>query len=84
VIRVWIERPEVREPEEQTGGRPRRNVRLALGAAKSRPVTEVIADLPKARWRRLSIAVGTKGTRLSDWVRLRVLESYDDLPGPEL
>lgn len=64
VIRVWTERPEVLEPEEQTGGRPRRNVRLAPGAAKSRTVAEVIEDLPKSRWRRLSIAVGTKGPRL--------------------
>jgi SRSO17 transposase len=84
VIRVWRERPEVLEPEEQTGGRPRRNVRLAPGAAKSQTVAEVIAGLPKSRWRRLSIAVGTKGPRLYDWVRLRVIESYDDLPGPEV
>jgi SRSO17 transposase len=84
VIRVWRERPAVLEPEEQTGGRPRRNVRLAPGAAKSQTVAEVIAGLPKSRWRRLSIAVGTKGPRLYDWVRLRVIESYDDLPGLEV
>jgi SRSO17 transposase len=84
VIQVWIERPEVLQPEEQTGGRPRRNVRLAPGAAKARTVAEVIADLPKARWRRLSSGVGTKGPRLYDWIRLRVIESYDDLPGPEV
>ena len=84
VIRVWKERPAVLEPEEQTGGRPRRNVRLAPGAAKAQTVAEVIAELPKSRWRRLSIAVGTKGPRLYDWVRLRVIESYDDLPGPEV
>jgi len=61
VIRVWKERPAVLEPEEQTEGRPRRNVRLAPGAAKAQTVAEVIAELPKSRWRRLSIAVGTKG-----------------------
>ena len=66
VIRVWLERPEVSEPEEQTGGRARRKVRLAQGAAKSRTVAEVIAELAKSRWRRLSIAVGTKGPRLYD------------------
>jgi len=30
--RVWTERPEVQEPEEDTGGRPRRAPRLASGA----------------------------------------------------
>ncbi len=30
--RVWTERPEVQEPEEDTGGRPRRAPRLARGA----------------------------------------------------
>jgi SRSO17 transposase len=84
VIRVWIERPEVLEPEEQTGGRPRRKVRLAKSAAKPQTVAEVIAELPKSRWRRLSIGVGTKGPRLYDWVCLRVIESYDDVPGPEV
>ena len=28
--------------------------------------------------------MGTKGPRIYDWVRLRVIESYDDLPGPEV
>jgi SRSO17 transposase len=84
VIGVWTERPRVLEPEEQTGGRPRRNLRLAPGAARARPVAEVIAQLPKSRWRRLSIAVGTKGPRLYDWVRLPVIASDDDLPGPEV
>ena len=84
LIRVWTQRPDVLEPEEQTGGRPRRKVHLRPGAPKSRTVAEVIAELPKSRWRRLSIAVGTKGPRIYDWVRLRVIESYDDLPGPEV
>jgi SRSO17 transposase len=84
VMRVWTQRPAVLEPEEQTGGRPRRTVRLAPDAAKSRMVAEVIARLPKSRWRRLSIAVGTKGPRRYDWVHLRVIESYDDVPGPEV
>jgi SRSO17 transposase len=84
VIRVWQERPTVQEPEEETGGRPRRKVRLAKGAPKPQTVAGVIAGLPKSRWRRLSIGVGTKGPRLYDWARLRVVESYDDLPGPEV
>jgi DDE superfamily endonuclease len=84
VIRVWLERPQVQEPQEQTGGRPRRTIRLAVGAPKAQTVADVIAQLPKSRWRRLSIGVGAKGPRLYDWVRVRVVESYDDLPGPEV
>jgi SRSO17 transposase len=84
VIRVWLERPAVQEPQEQTGGRPRRKIRLAAGAPKAQTVAEVIAQLPKSRWRRLSVGVGAKGPRLYDWVRVRVVESYDDLPGPEV
>jgi hypothetical protein len=84
LIRVWLERPAVLEPQEQTGGRPRRSIRLAVGAPKARPGASVIAQLPKSRWRRLSLGAGTKGPRLYDWARLWVVESYDDLPGPEV
>ena len=84
VMRVWIQRPALLEPEEQTGGRPRRAIRLAPGATKPRTVAEVIAALPKRQWKRLSIGAGAKGPRLYDWVRVRVIESYDDVPGPEV
>src|SRR5205814_5212962 len=47
---VWTERPEVEEPQEQTGGRPRRAPRVAKGAPKARMVSEVFASLPKSAW----------------------------------
>lgn len=84
VMRVWTERPALLEPEEQTGGRPRRALRLAPGAAKPQTVAQVIAALPKKQWKRLSVGTGAKGPRLYDWVRVRVIESYEDLPGPEI
>src|SRR5439155_4452464 len=34
--RVWTERPEVEEPQEQTAGRPRRAQRVAAGAPTAR------------------------------------------------
>jgi hypothetical protein len=55
VMRVWTERPALLEPEELTGGRPRRLVRLAPGAAPPQTVAEVIAVLPKRQWKRLSV-----------------------------
>ena len=84
VTRVWQERPALLPPAERTGGRPRRNVRLAPGAPKPQTVAQVVAQLPRQRWRRLSVGLGAKGARVYDWTRLRVIESRDDLPGPEI
>jgi SRSO17 transposase len=82
--RVWRERPALLAPAEQTGGRPRRKVRLAPGAPKPQTVADVIAQLPRQRWRRLSVGLGAKGARVYDWACVRVVESRDDLPGPEV
>jgi hypothetical protein len=84
VTRVWPERPALLAPAERTGGRPRRHVRLAPGAPKPQTVAEVVAQQPRQRWRRLSVGLGAKGARVYDWTRLRVVESRDDLPGPEI
>jgi SRSO17 transposase len=84
VTRVWRERPALLAPAEQTGGRPRRKVRLAPGAPRAQTVAGVVADLSRQRWRRLSVGAGAKGARIYDWACLRVIESRDDLPGPEV
>jgi len=82
--RVWTERPEVEEPAEQTGGRPRRTARVAKGAPKARMVSEVIASLPKSAWKRLAVVEGEKGMITYSWARVRVVESRDQLPGPDV
>jgi SRSO17 transposase len=51
--RVWIERPEVEAPQEQTGGRPRRARRVVAGAPSARMVSEVVASWPASAWKRL-------------------------------
>ena len=84
VIRCWLEPPPLQGPQEVTGGRPRRAVRLAGGAPKARTVAEVIARLPRAQWKRLSVGAGTKGPRIYAWARVRVIESRDGFPGPEV
>jgi SRSO17 transposase len=84
VVRCWLNPPPLELPQEQTGGRPRRAVRLALTAPKARTVAEVIARLPREQWKRLSVGVGTKGPRIYDWARLRVIESRDGMPGPQV
>jgi SRSO17 transposase len=82
--RVWTERPEVEEPQEQTDGRPRRALRVAKGAPKARMVSEVIASLPKSAWKRLAVVEGEKGMITYHWARVRVVESRDQLPGPDV
>lgn len=63
VTRVWRARPAVLAPTDVTGGRPRRAVRLAPGAPKAERVADVIAQLPRQRWRRLRVGAGAKGAR---------------------
>ncbi len=82
--RVWTERPEVEAPVEQTGGRPRRAPRLAQGGTPARMVSEVITDLPRSAWKRLAVVEGEKGLITYHWARVRVVESRDQLPGPEV
>jgi len=82
--RVWTERPEVEEPAEQTGGRSRRAPRVAKGAPKARMVCEVGAFLPKTAWKRLAVVEGEKGMITYHWARVRVVESRDQLPGPDV
>jgi SRSO17 transposase len=82
--RVWTERPEVEEPAEQTGGRPRRAPRVAQDAPKARMVSEIIASLPRSAWKRLAVVEGEKGMITYHWARVRVVESRDQLPGPQV
>ncbi len=82
--RVWTERPEVQEPQEQTGGRPRRALRVAPEAPKARMVSEVVASLPAHAWKRLAVMQGEKGPIQYHWARIRVVESRDQLPGPDV
>ncbi len=81
---VWTERPEVEEPAPQTGGRPRTKRRLAASAPPAQTVAQVAAAVPKKRWKRRSIGVGTKGPRVYDWARVPVIESRHGLPGPQV
>jgi SRSO17 transposase len=81
---VWTERPEIEEPHAQTGGRPRSVPRLAQGAPLARQVREVIAALPASAWKRLAVVEGEKGPIDYHWVRTRVIESRDQLPGPQV
>ncbi len=82
--RVWVERPQVMEPQEQTGGRPRRALRVVPGGPKAQLVSQVIDRLPPRNWQRLAVKEGEKGPITYHWTRTRVVESRDRLPGPDI
>jgi SRSO17 transposase len=81
---VWRERPPVEEPTGPPVGRPRTKVRLAPDAPLASTVGAVVAAWPADKWVRFSVAEGEKGPRVYDWGRERVIESRDQLPGPEV
>jgi len=82
--RIWKERPEIQEPEEQTGGRPRRARRLAEGSPKSQMVSSVVAAWPRHVWQRLAVMEGERGPIMYHWACRPVVESRDQLPGPDV
>jgi SRSO17 transposase len=81
---VWLDRPPIEEPTGPPRGRPRTKVRLAPAAPAATVVGAVVAAWPADRWQQFSVAEGEKGPRVYDWGRARVIESRDQLPGPEV
>ena len=80
---VWRERPPLEEPVVGAMGRPRRRPRLAEGAPAAERVAAVVASPGSESWQRLTVRGGEKGPRTYDWIRVRVVESRNKLPGPE-
>ena len=81
---VWTQRPSLAEPVRATGGRPRLKVRLAAEAPPATTVAAVVAGWSADQWQRFSVAEGEKGPRLYDWGRAPVIESRQQLPGPQV
>ncbi len=51
----------------------RGNERLIMGDFRTHAAQDLAADLPTGAWRRLPAGVGSKGPRLYDWARLRLM-----------
>lgn len=81
---IWRDRPSVEEPGPGRRGRPRTKSRLAPDAPPPTTVAAQVATWPTTQWERFSVAEGEKGPRVYDWGRERVIESRDQLPGPEV
>ena len=83
-IQVWLKRPEVYVPEWQGRGRHPKRVRLLHSSDEAITVQAVADQIPADGWIRAKIKEGSKGPIVCDFAFLRVIESRDSLPGPEL
>ena len=80
---IWLTRPALEEPQPQMRGRPRTRPRLAAGAPSATTVQAAVSAWPERCWQRLSVTEGEKGPLTYDWACQRVVESRDQLPGPD-
>ena len=82
--RIWEARPEVYLPEWK--GRGRHPIHLRLRNEKDHPirVDDLVPTIPAAAWSRATIKEGSKGPIVCDFAFLRLIESRDNLPGPEV
>ena len=80
--RVWTSQPEVLAP----GRKPARGRATSKPKVTTKPlrVDEVVAGLPPAAWRRVTVAEGSQGPLVYEYAEVRVWFSEHGLPsGPE-
>jgi SRSO17 transposase len=83
-LQVWLQRPEVYIPEWKGRGRHPKRLRLRHSTDKAVTVREVADQIPADGWTRATIKEGSKGPIVCDFAFLRVTESREGLPGPEV
>jgi SRSO17 transposase len=83
-IQVWLQRPEVYVPDWKGRGRHPKRLRLRHSTEKATTVRDVANQIPADGWTCATIKEGSKGPILCDLAFLRVVESRDSLPGPEV
>ena len=81
---VWLTRPEVYIPAWKGRGRHPTRLRLRNPSEKAVTVQEIVAQVPQPAWTRATIKEGSKGPIVCDFAFLRVIESRNSLPGPEV
>ncbi len=83
-LQVWLHRPEVYLPEWQGHGRHPKRLRLLHPTKKATPVEALAAHIPADGWTRATLKEGSKGPIVCDFAFLRVIESRESLPGPDV
>jgi len=81
---VWLQRPEVHLPAWQGRGRQPTRLRLRNPTAHATTVQTLVAQLQPTAWTRATLKEGSKGPLVCDFAFVRLLESRNNLPGPEL
>jgi hypothetical protein len=79
-----LQRPEVYLPDWKGHGRRPKRLRLRHSTDKAITVRDVANKIPVDGWTRATIKDGSKGPIVCDFAFLRVIESRDGLPGPEV
>jgi SRSO17 transposase len=80
--RVWTAEPRVIPPEERPKPKRGRPCTQPLVVGEAKRVDEVVAALPAAAWRRLTVAEGSQGPRVYEYAEVWVWFSEEGLPGP--
>jgi SRSO17 transposase len=80
--RVWTAEPRVTPPEPRPRPKRGRPCTQPLVVGEARRVDEVVAALPAAAWRRLTVAEGSQGPRVYEYAEAWVWFSEEGLPGP--
>jgi len=75
--RVWLTEPQVIPAGHRSGGRPTTQPKVL---SKPERVDEVVARLPPAAWRRMTVAEGSQGPRIYEYAVLWVWFSEAGLP----
>jgi SRSO17 transposase len=81
---IWRCRPEVHIPEWKGRGRHPTRLRLRNPADHPTSVKELATAIPEDGWTTASIKEGSKGPIVCDFAFLRIIESRNNLPGPEV
>jgi SRSO17 transposase len=79
--RVYVSRPATAVPVWTGRGRKPQRERRVADSVAPQTVAEVAAAVPTDQWRTLTVADGAQGPRRYQFVRQRVWECRDDLPG---
>ena len=79
---VWLEAPTVRRPGEpgQRGGRPARRIKAV---EKPQPLSKVLKTIRASEWRRVTVAEGSQGPRIYEYVERTVWFSEGGSPAEQ-
>lgn len=79
---VWTDEPEVIPASARPRGKGGRPPSKPEVVGERRRVDELIAALPAPAWKRVTVAEGSQGPRMYEYVELWVWFAEDGLPGP--